>query len=228
MVEVLNQPWTKTGQDVLKVFNVSADRGLNAANVEENRQKYGRNQLKKVKKKGAWSILVKQFKSPIVVLLVVAAVISFAFGDWVEGVAIVVVILINAVIGFFTELQAVRSMEALHKLSSTQAKVRRDGHLQEIPAEEVVSGDILVLEAGDSIAADLRLIEVANLQADESALTGESVPVHKGLDPLDAGVPLAERINMLFKGTVVTSGSGAGVVVSTGMETELGHISSLV
>jgi Ca2+-transporting ATPase len=228
MAEGLDKPWTATGQDVLRAFSVSADRGLDAAAVEQNRQKYGRNQLREIKRKSAWLILVEQFKSPIVALLAVAAAVSFVFEDWVEGVAILVVIVINATIGFFTELQAIRSMEALHKLSSAKAKVRRDGHLQEIPAEEVVPGDLVVLEAGDSVAADLRLIEAANLQIDESALTGESVPVSKELDPLDAEVSLAERINMLFKGTAITSGSGTGVVVTTGMNTELGHISSLV
>jgi len=228
MAEIVDKPWIETWQDILDDFNVSADDGLDTARIEQLRQKYGRNELQKTERRSIWPILVEQFTSPIVALLAVAAIVSFVFGDWVEGVAILVVILINAAIGFFTELQAIRSMEALHKLSTTAAKVRRDGQLQEIPAEEVVVGDIVVLDAGDSVVADMRLIEVANLQADESALTGESIPVTKELGPLDADIPLAERTNMLFKGTAITNGSGTGTVIATGMNTELGHISSLV
>jgi Ca2+-transporting ATPase len=172
-------------------------------------------------------ILVEQLKNLIVLMLAVAAAIAFGFGQWLEGISIVVAITINGAIGFFTELKAVRSMEALQEMSRVSAKVRRDGRVQEIPAEEVVPGDLVVLEAGDIVSADLRLIEASRLMADESALTGESVPVRKSIDPIQDDVSLADRKNMIFKGTALTGGSGQGVVVATGMDTELGQIASL-
>nr|WP_255527129.1 cation-transporting P-type ATPase [Oculatella sp. LEGE 06141] len=159
--------------------------------------------------------------------MAIAAILSFAFGEWVEGIAVLIAIAVNTVIGFFTELRAVRSMEALQQLSSTTAKVRRQGHVQEVAAEELVPGDIVLLESGDVIAADLRLMEAAGIQVNESSLTGESVPVGKSITPLEADCSLADRENMLYKGTALTRGSGEGVVVATGMDTELGHISAL-
>jgi Ca2+-transporting ATPase len=176
----------------------------------------------------AWLILADQFKSLMTILLAVAGAVSFGFGDWVEGLAIAAVIVINAGIGFLTELRAARSMEALYRLGRVSARVRREGKIQEVPAEELVPGDIVVVEGGDVMTADLRLIQASKLQVDESALTGESVPVSKDVEPLEGEIPLAERSNMLFKGTAVTRGSGEGVVVTTGMNTELGQISSLV
>ena len=161
-------------------------------------------------------------------LLAVAAGVSFAFGDFIEGLAIGAVIVINAAIGFVTEWRAVRSMEALRRLSRVSATVRRDGQVRSIPAEELVPGDIVVLEGGDIVAADLRLLEASKLQADESALTGESAPVGKSIEPVEADAPVSERKCMLFKGTTVTRGSGEGVVVATGMASQLGEISALV
>jgi Ca2+-transporting ATPase len=223
-----NNPWTHSWQEILEALEVSADTGLDTSEVEARRKRFGPNRLRDTESKSAWQILVEQFKSLIVLLLVVAAALSFAFGEWVEGVAIAVVILINAAIGFVTELQAVRSMEALQRLGNVSAKVRREGQVQEIPAEKLVPGDIVLVDGGDVVTADLRLIAASKLQADESALTGESVPVGKQTEPLEEDIPLAERANMLFKGTAVTRGAGEGVVVATGMDTELGHISSLV
>jgi Ca2+-transporting ATPase len=184
--------------------------------------------LRDTETQSAWEILVEQFRSIIVLLLAIAAVLSFVFAKWVEGIAVVAVILINAAIGFFTELRAVRSMEALQHLGRVNAKVRRDGQVREIRAQEMVPGDVVVLDAGDVVTADLRLIQASKLQADESALTGESVPVDKGIAPVDRDTELAERSSMLYKGTAVTRGAGEGVAVSTGMRTELGQISMLV
>jgi Ca2+-transporting ATPase len=209
-------------------LDVSVDQGLSATEVKERRERYGRNRLRDTETRSAWDILIEQFKSVIVALLATAAVLSFAFGEVIEGVAIAVVILINAAIGFVTELRAVRSMEALQELSQVSAKVRRDGQVKEIPAEEIVPGDVVLVDGGDIVTADLRLFEASKLQANESALTGESTPVGKQTDPVEEDVPLAERASMLFKGTAVTRGAGKGVVVATGMDTELGHISSLV
>ena len=221
-------PWARPSENVLEELHVSAERGLDAAEVQRRRELYGPNRLKEIKRRSPWLILANQFKSLIVLLLVVAGGLSFAFGDWIEGVAIVVVIFINAAIGFGTELKGARSIEALRKLGGVSAKVRREGQMQEIPAEELVPGDIVILEGGDMITADIRLLQASKLQADESLLTGESLPVSKGIEPTEADAPLAERTNMLFKGTALTRGSGEGVVVATGMATELGQISSLV
>jgi Ca2+-transporting ATPase len=224
----VTKPWIHPVDEVVEGLNVSVDEGLDPEEVRRRRRRYGRNRLRSAETRSAWDILVEQFKSVIVALLASAAVISFAFGEVVEGIAIGVVILINAAIGFITELRAVRSMEALQELSQVSAKVRRDGQAKEVPAEEIVPGDVVLVDGGDVVTADLRLFEASKLQANESALTGESVPVGKRTEPVADETPLAERSSMLFKGTAVTRGSGAGVVVATGMDTELGHISSLV
>jgi Ca2+-transporting ATPase len=173
-------------------------------------------------------MLWDQFASLIVALLVAASAVAFAFGEVVEGVAIAAVIFLNAGIGFVTERRAVRSMEALRELGHTTATVRRDGSVLTLSASAIVPGDIVVLEAGDVLTADVRLLSASRLQADESPLTGESLPVDKGVDPAAPDAPLAERASMLFKGTAVTRGAGEGAVVATGMATELGHISALV
>jgi Ca2+-transporting ATPase len=173
-------------------------------------------------------MLWDQFASLIVALLVAASAVAFAFGEVVEGVAIAAVIFLNAGIGFVTERRAVRSMEALRELGHTTATVRRDGSVLTLSASAIVPGDIVVLEAGDILTADVRLLSASRLQADESPLTGESLPVDKGVDPAAPDAPLAERASMLFKGTAVTRGAGEGAVVATGMATELGHISALV
>lgn len=212
---------------VLERLSVDRTQGLDDSTVEQRREEYGENRLQEFKRRGAWQILIAQFKSPIIALLAVAAVLSFAFQEWIEGIAIIIAILLNTVIGFFTEIKAVRSMESLQKLSKTKTKVRRNGTVKEIASEELVPGDIVILDGGDLVAADLRLLEASKLQADESALTGESLPVSKTTEALEKDLELADRRNMLFKGTAITRGSGEGVVVSTGMDTELGHISSM-
>jgi P-type Ca2+ transporter type 2C len=224
----VEQPWTRSREETLEALDVSRERGLDEATAKKRRQVAGVNRLRSIERKSAWQILVEQFKSLIVLLLAVATILSFTFGELVEGAAVAVVILINAAIGFVTELRAVRSMEALQKLSRVDAKVRRDGAVHEIPAERLSPGDIVILDGGDVVTADLRLLEASKLQANESALTGESVPVSKQVEPLSEDAPLAERANMVFKGTAITRGTGEGVVVATGMDTELGRISTLV
>jgi Ca2+-transporting ATPase len=221
-------PWAMPFEKVLSELNVDPEKGLSDREVKKRRKQYGRNRLREAKKKSAWLIFTNQFKSLIILLLSAAAVLSFAFGQWMEGLAVVAVILINAGIGFFTEMKAVRSMEALQKMGSVTAKVRREGQLTEMEAEAIVPGDILIVEGGDIIAADGRVILASKLQADESTFTGESLPVNKRTDPVEKDVPLAERTGMLFKGTAVTRGSGEAVVVATGMDTELGQITTLV
>jgi Ca2+-transporting ATPase len=223
-----NKPWAVPWRKVLEALDASAEEGLGSSEVKKRRKEYGHNRLRGAESKSAWGILVEQFKSLIVLLLAVAAALSFAFGEWVEGVAVAIVIVINAAIGFVTEAKAVRSMETLQRLGSVDAKVRREAQAKVIPAEKLVPGDIVLLAGGDVVTADLRLIEASRLQVNESALTGESVPVGKGVKPVAKDAPLAERSSMVFKGTAVTQGAGEGVVVATGMQTELGRISALV
>lgn len=222
------KPWAFSVAEVISAMHVDAERGLDSEEVAKRWNRYGPNRLRETRTKSAWLILGDQFKSLILLLLAVAALVSFLFGQRLESLAIVAVILINAGIGFSTELKAVRSMEALRRLGTVAAKVLRNGRIQEIKAGRIVPGDILIVEGGDVITADCRLIEASKLQTDESALTGESLPVSKRIDPLAVDTPLMERVNMLFKGTAATRGSGRGVVVATGMRTELGHISALV
>jgi Ca2+-transporting ATPase len=161
---------------VLDAFGVDPAQGLHRQQIERQRQKYGWNRLQEAKQRSVRAIFLDQFKSPIIALLAVAAVLAFAFQEWIEGIAVVIAIALNAVIGFTTELRAVKSMESLQALSKTQAKVRREGQVQQIDADHLVPGDIVVLEGGDVVPADIRLVEASKLQADESALTGESLP----------------------------------------------------
>ncbi len=225
---ISQDPWSKPWEEVLEKLHVDPKQGLSIKEVTRRRRVYGQNILREVKPKSAFTILVNQFKNLIVLFLLAAAALSFAFSDHVEGIAILAVIVINAVIGFLTELKGARSIEALRKLGTVSSRVRRAGTLREIPAKALVPGDIVILEGGDIITADLRLVTASKLQADESVLTGESVPVSKSLEPVAVDVPIADRHNMLFKGTAVTRGSGEAVVTGTGMQTELGRISELV
>jgi len=204
------------------------EKGLDKQAAEQRHRKYGSNRLREIKQKSGLSIFSEQFKSPIMALLAVAAILSFSFGQSMEGYAVMVVILLTVAIGFFTEIKAVRSMEALRKMSRVKTKVRRSGQTSQIAATNLVPGDIVLLDSGDIVTGDMRVVEANKLQADESTLTGESLPVDKGTAPLKKETELAERTNMFFKGTSITRGSGAGVVVATGMHTELGRISALV
>lgn len=227
MAEIPQKPWTKSTEEIQQQLDVSQKEGLNNSEVERRRDDYGANRLKEAKTRSKWDILIEQFKNLIIGLLAVAAIVSFIVGEWIEGIAILIAILINAAIGFFTEVKAVQSMKSLQELSKTKAHVRRDGQVEEIPAEEVVPGDIVVLSSGELIPADLRLIESSKLQINESSLTGESVPVSKSTEPVAEDASLADRKNMLYKGTALTRGNGEGVVVAIGMQTELGNISEM-
>jgi len=224
----IESPWALTADAAVTRLGVAPESGLDPHAVADRLREFGPNLLRAPKTATWGEILLRQFKSLIVILLGVAAGVSFAFGDWLEGAAIGLVIVVNALIGLVTELRAVRSMEALQKLSRVMTKVRRDGVRVQIPAEGIVPGDIVILEAGDLISADLRILTASKLQADESAMTGESLPVSKSAEAVDGDPPLADRTSMLFKGTMLTNGSGEAVAVSTGMSTELGKISTLI
>lgn len=212
------------------VAELGADpvRGLTSGEAHARLQRNGPNKLTEEKKRGWALMLLGQFKSPIVLLLVVAAALSFLFKEWLDGIAILVVLLVNGLIGFFMEFQADRAMSSLKKLVSAQARVLRDGREIETDQADIVPGDVLVLEAGDMVPADARIVQAAKVQVDESALTGESMPVEKGTAEVAAEAILAERSSMLYKATFLTNGNAHAVVVSTGMNTELGRIAHLV
>lgn len=224
----LDAPWAQPADAVLRELDVQLERGLEPEQARTRLAQFGPNALQTIERRSAWSILVEQLRSVIVVLLAVGCGLSFALGRVIEGVAILVVLLINTGLGFVTELRAVRSMEGLRKLGVHTSAVRRAGQVMRIPAQELVPGDVVILEGGDVLAADMRVIEASRLQVDEAPLTGESVPVSKSDEPLERETILAERSNMLFKGTIVTRGAGLGVVVATGHQTELGRIRDLV
>ena len=223
-----DKPHALPAADVLVRLGVSLAHGLSVEEAKRRHNSFGPNRIVSRRKASALILLLHQFQSPVVYLLSAAAALAFYFGELEEGAAIAVVLAVNALIGFLTELKAARSIEALRALGTRSARVRRDGHVRLIPAEEIVPGDIVVLEAGDSISADLRLVEGSNIAADESMLTGESVSVDKRTRPVAADARLADRASMLFKGTAITRGSGIGAVVSTGLQTELGRVSQLV
>ncbi|PZR29661.1 MAG: ATPase, partial [Azospira oryzae] len=215
-------------EDVLQSLETDGTRGLSGEVSTQRLKQFGNNSITHEKKKSLLVVFMRQFNSPIVYLLILAAGLSFFFQEWLDGAAILVVIFINSIIGFYMEYQAERSMEALKKLSVLPAKVIRDGELKEVNAEELVPGDLIFLEAGDMVPADGRIFRSSQLQVDEAALTGESIPVEKKVSQLKEDTTLAERINMLYKGTFVTKGNAYGVITGTGMQTELGRIASLV
>ncbi len=217
-----------TIEDIASALEVDRTAGLSSDEVLSRRRRYGENKLKQVERESLISIFLRQFKSLIMAVLAAAAGLSFAFKEWIDGIGIVAAIGINAGIGFFTEYQAIRSMEALQEMDTKYCRVVRDGKTVEVNAEEVVPGDLVALESGDLVPADIRVTEANHLQVDESALTGESLPVKKDTDIIEADTPLAERKNMVFKGTAITEGSGFGIAVGTGMNTELGSVASLV
>jgi len=223
----LPAPWHQPAEALAQALETSLTRGIDPATIRRRRKRHGRNRIRQKSRRKAGTIFIAQFKSLIPVLLVAAVAASLAFSQWMEATAIAVALLINVFIGFFTELKATRSMEGLRKLSQSASRVIRDEREQEVSSSELLPGDLVVLEPGDVITADIRLIETRQLQINESALTGESDPAEKSDELLEEDTGLADRTNMAFKGTFVVRGSAKGLVVATGMESELGRIAAL-
>ena len=202
--------------------------GLSSAEARQRLTRYGPNRLHEIPRRSPWRRLLAQFDNLLIYVLLAAAAVTAALGDWVDTVAILGVVLINAVVGFVQEGKAEDALAAIGRMLTPKAVVRRDGHLKEIPADEVVPGDIVILAAGDRVPADLRLLESKDLAVDESLLTGESIPQNKDVHPVPADAPLAERRSMAYSGSLVTRGQGVGVVVATGEATEIGRIGRLL
>lgn len=228
MLQLPRTPWAESPAELARVLETDLATGLSGAEAARRLRDFGPNRPRAGKQRSVWSILWGQIRNLIVVMLAVAAGLAYSFGDWLEGSAILAAIGLSVVVGFVTEWRALRSMQALSRLSEVSCFALREGARREIPAAELVPGDIVPLEAGDVIPADLRVVESARLMADESALTGESIPVAKQVEAVAAGASIDERTSMLFKGSGLSMGSGLGLVVATGMATELGHIQELV
>lgn len=226
-INLFKDPYTLTSEDIVNQLNSDIEFGLKKKQTEERIKKFGKNQLPQKKPKSKWRIFIEQFFNPINYILAGAALLALIFRDWAEGIAILIVILITVSIGFFMELQALRSLETLRKMGQVIANVLRNGEIIRIKASLLVPGDILILESGDVVSADARLIDQENLKLKEAALTGESSHLEKNNEPLPKGTSIAEQSNMVFKGTLVTRGTGKAIVTATGAHTELGKIQQM-
>lgn len=221
-------PWSHSSQEILQELSVSPDSGLPTEVAKERLEHFGENSLVVKKKVTKWSLFLKQFHDPLIYILIGASFIALALGEILDGFAIIAIVILNTLVGFFQESKAEDSLEALASLTSPRAKVLREGIIREVLSEEIVPGEILILEAGDYVAADARIIEAHQLSANESILTGESLPITKLIHPLEKEISLADRKNMLFAGTAIESGSGRAVVTETGTHTELGKIAEMM
>jgi Ca2+-transporting ATPase len=217
-----------TGQ-VLRLLKSDEDSGLSHREVERRKLEFGPNELIERGGTSAWVILLKQFSSTVVIVLIVGAIVSIGLGDFGDAIVIGIIVVLNALLGFNQEYRAEKAMATLKRIATPTVRVWREGVLAEISARDLVPGDILVLEAGSLVAADSRVLQSANLRIQESALTGESEPVDKCRQAVsDEESALAERTSMAFRGTTVTSGRGVAVVTATGMQTQLGRIASMI
>ena len=226
--------FNKTIEEVSKELDTNIEIGLTQEQINEKLAKYGLNELKAKKKKSLFIKFLEQFKDFMIIILIIAAIvsgaISIAQGEAItDSIIILIVVIANAIIGVAQEAKAEKSLEALQKLSGHEAKVLRNGTILIVPANDLVPGDIVVLDTGDYIPADLRIFEAVNLKVQESSLTGESVPVEKKKKKIESeDVPIGDRLNMLFSSSLITYGRGKGIVVETGMKTEVGKIAEML
>ena len=228
--EDLKVTWHALSREaVLKQLDSQLDKGLSSSQAESRLDKLGPNQLEEGEKTTFWQMVFDQLNNFVVIMLIVAAAISALLGETVDAIAIITIVVLNTVMGVVQEGRAQEELAALKKMASPEAQVLRDGHRVSVPARELVPGDIVFLETGNFVPADVRLIEAVNLRIDEAALTGESVPVEKNAaGVMDSDATLGDRKNTAFSGTVVTYGRGKGVVISTGMFTQLGLIATML
>lgn len=221
---------TKSIDDVLEELNTNVDTGLSIEEVYNRKEEFGLNKLESKKKKTILQLFLEQVKDVLIYILIFAAIVSILVGEYSDAVIIALVIVLNAVIGIFQESKAEKSLEALQKLSAPKALVKRKNEIIEIESMDIVPGDIIIIDAGRYIPCDIRLIETANFQAGESALTGESLPVEKDASLIleSEDTPLGDRKNMLYSSTLATQGRAVGVAVGTGMNTEIGRIAEML
>ncbi|MDP2943683.1 MAG: cation-translocating P-type ATPase [Candidatus Omnitrophota bacterium] len=217
-----------TIKEVIEVLGTS-ESGLTTQEAESRLLKFGPNQIKEKKKTSPWLLLLGQFKSFLIILLIIASCISVVIGEYIEAIAIMVIVILAGLLGFIQEYKAEKALEALKKMAAIKTRVIRDGMEKEIPAEDLVPGDIILLRVGDKIPADARLLEAINMKTDEASLTGESQTTDKTTERLqDQEVPLGDMKNMVFMGTSVSYGRGKAAIIATGMETEFGKIARML
>lgn len=225
--------FNKSIEQVKEELNTNLETGLSEEEYLKALSKYGKNELESKKKKSTLQKFIEQFKDFMIIVLIISAIVSGVVGV-VEGegitdsIIILLVVVVNAIIGVLQENKAEKSLEALQKLSSHTAKVIRNGEMLVVESKELVPGDLVVLDTGDFVPADLRIVEAVNLKSQESALTGESVPVDKNIDIVEGEVGIGDRTNMLFSSSLITYGRGKAIVVETGMNTEVGKIANII
>ncbi|HEY1066042.1 MAG TPA: cation-transporting P-type ATPase, partial [Pirellulales bacterium] len=216
-------------EDILRRLGSDKESGLTTTQARENLRRFGPNALAEPPPTPAWRQFLGQFEEPVVWLLLGAGAIAAALHEWADLIAISAIVVLNALLGFFQQRKAEKALSALRRLSAPTAKVVRDGAPSVLPAHELTPGDLVVLEAGDQVPADVRLVGGFGLRVTEASLTGESTPAGKdALAILSPTAPLGDRCNMAYLGTVVATGKASGVVVATGMSTELGRIAGLL
>lgn len=218
-----------SGEQVCQEFGVDPQRGLSTEEAKRRLEKYGPNQLAEKKKRTVLQMFLSQFTDFLIIILLAAAVISIIVGEAVDAILIMIIVVLNATLSTIQESKAEKSLQLLKKMAAPVARVLRDGVVQTVPSPEIVPGDVIILEAGNYVPADGRLIESVNLSVSEAALTGESQPVEKSIEPIDEpNLPIGDRTNMVYSGTIVSRGRGKAVVTATGSETEIGKIAKML
>ncbi|MGB9092757.1 MAG: HAD-IC family P-type ATPase, partial [Gallionella sp.] len=229
-MHIENIDWhTLSADEAARRLDTDPRTGLNPDEAAKRLAHFGANELQEKRARSSWRMLLEQFSDFMIIVLIGAAVISGIVGDIEDTVAIIVIVFLNAVIGFVQEYRAERAMAALKQMAASGAQVMRDGRIESVSAANLVPGDLVLLEAGNVVPADLRIIDTARLKIDESALTGESVAAEKQTAAFDnVDMSLGDRLNLAYKGTIVTYGRARGLVVATGMSSELGKIASML
>ncbi|MDD3439272.1 MAG: HAD-IC family P-type ATPase, partial [Clostridiaceae bacterium] len=226
----MNLNWYNKGiQAISEELSTDLQKGLSREEAAGRIEKYGYNELKEKEKEPVWVKIGKQLKDFLVVILIIASIVSGMVGEISDSIVIIAIVIVNAVLGVVQEGKAEKAMEALKKMSAPNARALRNGHIETVPAKNLVPGDVVFIEAGDSIPADMRLIESSNLKVEEASLTGESVPSEKDASKaFDTEVSIGDRLNMAYMSTIVTYGRGKGIVVNTGTNTEIGRIAEAI
>ena len=229
MEALLGKHWhCLSDEEILGILETNRDKGLDLFEVEHRKERFGPNIIRGKKEKSQLERFFVQFHQPLIYILIVAGMVTAVLHEWVDSGVIFAVIILNAVIGFLQESKAIKAIEALARTMTAEATVLRSGEKRRIPSPEIVPGDVVLLQSGDKVPADLRLFQSRELQVDESVLTGESLSARKKTGTLPHDTVLADRLNMAYASTLVTFGQATGVVVGTGNHTEVGRISELI